>query len=151
MRDPSRRDHSPVACPGGRCDRAIFRSRSVGVRSCPSVALPQQVNEWNQETFRRGGVHLGVDARRFPLFRRGGLPGPSVRQDISGGGKALRPVDEQCPATVRSLLPRMEPFGIATAEAVRVESLAERLERETVAADSQVACVPAVAAWTTKG
>ena len=45
----------------------------------------------------------------------------------------------------------MEPFVIATAEAVQVESLAERLERETVAVDSQVACVPAVAAWTTKG
>jgi hypothetical protein len=74
-----------------------------------------------------------------------------VRQDVLvGGGEALTPLYEQCADMIRSLLPRMEQFGIATAEAVDVETLAERLERETHAAGSQVAYLPVMGAWATK-
>jgi SAM-dependent methyltransferase len=124
---------------------------SLGVRSWPPVVLWQQVGEWIRETFRRGGVHLDIGARLYPLFRRAGFPGPSLRQDAPiGGGEALRPLYEHCTDMVRSLLPRMETFGIATAEAVQVDTLAERLERETNVAESQVAYLPVIGAWTTK-
>jgi hypothetical protein len=74
-----------------------------------------------------------------------------MRQDVLvGGGEALRPLYEQCTEIIRSLLPRMEPFGIASAETVQVDTLAERLERATNAAQSQVAYVPVVGAWTSK-
>jgi SAM-dependent methyltransferase len=123
---------------------------SLGVRSWPPVALWEQVSEWIRETFRRGGAHFDIGARLYPLFRRAGFPGPTLRQDVLiGGGEALRPVYELCTEMIRSLLPRMEQFGIATAEAVQVDTLAERLERETEAAESQVAYLPVVGAWTT--
>lgn len=122
---------------------------SVGVCSCPPVALWDQVNHWIRETFRRGGVHYDIGARLYPLFRRAGLPGPAMRQDrLIGGGEAVRSAYELCTDMIRSLLPRMEQFGIATADEVRVDTLAERLERETIAADSQIAYMPVVAAWT---
>jgi SAM-dependent methyltransferase len=124
---------------------------SLGVRSWPPVALWQQVSDWIRETFRRGGVHFDIGAKLYPLFRRAGLPGPTMRQDVAiGGGEALRPLYEHCADMIRSLLPRMEQFGIATAETVQVDSLAERLERETDAAGSQIAYLPVVGAWTTK-
>jgi SAM-dependent methyltransferase len=124
---------------------------SLGVRSWPPVTLWEQVSEWIRETFRHGGVHLDIGARLYPLFRRAGFSGPTLRQDVLiGGGEALRPVYELCAEMIRSLLPRMEQYGIATAEAVRVDTLAERLERETEAAGSQVAYLPVVGAWTTK-
>jgi hypothetical protein len=122
---------------------------SVGVRSWPLVALWQQAGGWISETFRRGGTHHDIGARLFPLFRRAGFPGPTMRQDILvGGGEALRPIYEHCTDMIRSLLPRMEQFGIATAEEVQVDTLAERLERETEAAGSQVAYFPTIGAWT---
>jgi SAM-dependent methyltransferase len=124
---------------------------SLGVRSWPPVALWQQVGDWIRETFRRGGVHFDIGARLYPLFRSAGWPGPTLRQDAPiGGGEALRPLYEHCTDMVRSLLPRMEQFGIATAEAVQVDTLAERLERATIAAESQVAYLPVIGAWATK-
>jgi SAM-dependent methyltransferase len=123
---------------------------SVGLRSWPPVALCDQVSDWIRETFRRGGVHFDMGARLYPLFRRAGFPGPTVRQDTPvGGGEALLPLFEHCSDIIRSLLPRMEQYGIATAEAAQVDTLAERLEREANAAESQVAYMPVVAAWTT--
>ena len=66
---------------------------SIGVRSCPHVALWQQVSDWICETFRRGGAHHDIGARLYPVFQRAGLPGPSMRHDVLiGGGEALRPV-----------------------------------------------------------
>jgi SAM-dependent methyltransferase len=124
---------------------------NVGVRSWPPVALWDQASEWIRETFRRGGVHLDVGARLYPLFRRAGLPGPTMRQDVLvGGGESLRPAYVQCADIIRSLLPRMEQFGIATAESVQVDTLVERLERDTNAVESQVAYLPVFAAWVTK-
>ncbi len=122
---------------------------SVGVRTWPHVPLWHQASDWIRETFRRGGVHHDIGARLYPLLRRAGFPGPTVRQDILvGGGEALRPIYEHCTDMIRSLLPRMEQFGIATAEEVQVDTLAERLERETEAAGSQVAYAPVMGAWT---
>lgn len=124
---------------------------SIGVRSCPHVALWQQVSDWIRETFRRGGVHHDIGARLYPVFQRAGLPGPAMRQDVLiGGGEALRPLYEHCTDMIRSLLPRMEQLGIATAEAVAVDTLAERLEHATDAAGSQITYLPSVAAWTTR-
>jgi hypothetical protein len=74
-----------------------------------------------------------------------------MRQDVLvGGGAAMRPLCQHCSDIVRSLLPRMEQFGIATAEEVQVETLAERLEHEICAVECQVASVPVFAAWASK-
>lgn len=136
---------------GGGILVAIEPDMSVEVRPWPPVPLWDEASGWIRETFRRGGVHLDVGARLYPLFRRAGLPGPTMRQDVLvGGGEALRPVYDHCVDMIRSLLPRMEQFGIATAEAVQVDTLVERLERATNAADSQVAYVPVFGAWASK-
>jgi hypothetical protein len=108
--------------------------------------------EWVSETFRRGGVHYDIGGKLYHLFRRAGLPGPALLQHVSaGGGAATRPFCEHSAEIVSSLLPRMEQFGIATAEEVQLDTLADRLERETCAGESQVTYVPIVGAWTTKG
>jgi ubiquinone/menaquinone biosynthesis C-methylase UbiE len=124
---------------------------SQAVRSWPPVALWDQATEWIRETFRRGGVHHDIGARLYPLIRRAGFPAPEMRQDVRvGGGETLRPLYEHCTDMIRSLLPRMEQFGVATAEEVQVETLAERLEHETNAAESQIAYLPVVGAWTAR-
>ena len=60
----------------------------------------------------------------------------------------MRPFCENSAEIVSSLLPSMEQFGIATAQEVQVDTLADRLEQETCSAECQVTYVPLVAAWT---
>ncbi len=121
----------------------------VGVATWPAVSLWQQVQHWTAETFRRGGVHHDIGGKLYSLFRRAGLPGPAVLEHVSvGGGAAMRPFCENSAEILTSLLPSMEQFGIATAQQVQVETLADRLEHETCSAECQVTYVPLVAAWT---
>ena len=124
---------------------------SVDVRTWPHVPLWSQVREWIGETFRRGGVAYDIGSKLYPLFRQAGLPGPTLIQHVTVcGGAAVRPICEHSAEMVRSLLPRMEAFGIASAEEVQIETLADRLERDSRAAESQVTYMPNVAAWSTK-
>ena len=121
----------------------------VGITTSPTVALWQQVQHWIAETFRRGDVQYDIGGRLYHVFRRAGLPGPAVLEHITaGGGAAMRPYCENSAGIVRSLLPRMEQFGIATAAEVQVDTLADRLEQEICAADSQITYIPIVGAWT---
>jgi SAM-dependent methyltransferase len=123
----------------------------VGITTVPTVVLWQQVQYWIAETFRRGGVHYDIGGRLYHVFRCAGLPGPSVLEHISaGGGAAMRPYCENSAEIVRSLLPRMEQFGIATAAEVQVDTLADRLEHEMCATDSQITYAPVVGAWSTR-
>ena len=124
----------------------------VGIATAPVVALWQQVQHWIAETFRRGGVHYDIGGRLYHAFRLAGLPGPALLEHISaGGGATMRPFCENSAEIVRSLLPRIEQFGLATAAEVQVDTLADRLEHETCAAECQITYIPLVGAWATKG
>ena len=124
----------------------------VGIATVPTVALWQHVQHWIAETFRRGGVHYDIGGRLYHVFRLAGLPGPALLEHISaGGGATMRPFCENSAEIVRSLLPRIEQFGIATTTEVQVETLADRLEHETCAAECQITYIPIVGAWTDKG
>ena len=124
----------------------------VGIATVPTVALWQHVQHWIAETFRRGGVHYDIGGRLYHVFRLAGLPGPALLEHISaGGGATMRPFCENSAEIVRSLLPRIEQFGLATATEVQVETLADRLEHETCAAECQITYMPIVGAWTAKG
>jgi hypothetical protein len=67
------------------------------------------------------------------------------------GGADTRLSCENIAEIVRSMLPRMEKFGVGTADEVQVETLAERLEREASAANAQVTFLPVTGAWATVG
>jgi SAM-dependent methyltransferase len=124
----------------------------VGIATVPTVALWQHVQHWIAETFRRGGVHYDIGGRLYHVFRLAGLPGPALLEHISaGGGATMRPFCENSAEIVRSLLPRIAQFGIATTTEVQVETLADRLEHETCAAECQITYIPIVGAWTAKG
>ena len=124
----------------------------AGIITWPALPLWQQVSHWINETFRRGGVHHDIGRKLYHLFRQAGLPGPELLHHVSTlGGAAARPICENSAGMVASMLPRMEQFGIATAAVVQAETLADRLERETCAAEAQVTFPPAIAAWTTIG
>jgi hypothetical protein len=101
--------------------------------SHPELPLVRRVVELFMELFTRGTPHPNIGMRLFQLLREAGLPNPVCRGDcvIDGGPESL--FYEWLAETVRSVLPRLEALGIATAAQWDVDTLAARLRDETTA------------------
>jgi SAM-dependent methyltransferase len=127
----------------------IETDMSAGLRAVPEIPLFSQVGEWITGAFRRGGTHLDLGGHLYSTFLAAGLPGPTMRLfQVVGGGPQLRGLYQHYADTVRSLLPKIEAYGLATARDIGIDSLAERLENEIHAARAQVTSFPMIAAWT---
>jgi SAM-dependent methyltransferase len=114
----------------------------------PPLPLFARVTTWIHETMRRVGVHdrIGLSFRR--LFAAAGLPAPALRMEVLlGGGPDFFGYRYYAEA-VRSILPLMEQHGVVTAGEADVETLAERLRAEAVAAEATITLPPLTAAWT---
>ena len=82
----------------------------------------------------RAPANATVDAGGFPqAFVDAGLPAPQVRMEGNCGGGPDWGGYDLVAETVRTLLPAIERYGIATAAEVDVETLAERMRAEVVA------------------
>ncbi len=118
-------------------------------RCWPPVPLFQQCLKWIVETFQRGGCHVDMGIRLYRTFADAGLPAQGLIAETPVGGGEGSPICALVANVVRSLLPRMQQLGVATAEEVQIETLRDRLERETVANRSQVTAPMQFGAWAT--
>jgi hypothetical protein len=114
----------------------------------PDVPLYRSFAQWTLGSLRRRHVDVDIGLRLANLFTEAGLPLPSVRTD-------LRVVQGPNPigyaffeATLRELLPTIERCGLAHAYDVDVDTFAERLQHETIAANGHVFLPLQVGAWT---
>lgn len=111
----------------------------------PQTPLWSQVREWFLQTLDKAGVEARMGHHLYPCFRDAGLPGPelSLEARLIGGPEA--------PAwgwanLVRGVLPLMERLGVATADEVGPDTLADRLLADTSAAGGVVIGPPLVGA-----
>ncbi|HZU27603.1 MAG TPA: class I SAM-dependent methyltransferase [Bryobacteraceae bacterium] len=100
----------------------------------PAVPLMERVQQVYVALFSRATPHADIGIRLFHLMQEAGLPVPEVRGEFVIDGGPDSPMYEWIAETIRSLLPRIEALGIATAAELDVESLAARLREETIAA-----------------
>ena len=85
------------------------------------------------ECYRRSVPRPNIGTQLFWLMQVAGLPPPVCRLESVMDGGPHSPVYEWVAESVRSLLPRMEAFGITTASAVDIDTLTERLRDEAIA------------------
>jgi ubiquinone/menaquinone biosynthesis C-methylase UbiE len=118
-----------------------------GVRFSASLPLASDCLSWISSALRRVGANPDVGLQLQRVFTRAGLPKPllSVWAGI-GGGEGF-PGYEMTAELVRSLLPSIEQYGIASRSEIDVDTLASRLLRETVAADAVVVMPAIIGAW----
>ena len=102
------------------------------------------------EAFRRGGNPPDFGRRLARTFLDAGLPWPTVQAEIPIGGEPGSYVFGWVAGTIRSLLPRIEQFGLATAAELQIETLAARMEEEAVALGSQLIGPTQFGAWAVK-
>src|SRR4028118_101482 len=98
----------------------------------PPSPLLEQTWEWIMETYRRAGMDLKMGLRLFALFSEAGLPAPQMRLDAAVGGGPEWAGYGYTASMLRTLLPLIEKFGVATAEEVDIDTFEERLRDEVV-------------------
>ncbi len=103
-------------------------------------ASPLLVHVWwlMAEAARRAGVETNMGLRIRNTLLQCGFVDPEVllTARVEGGGDS--PVYEHLAKTVRSLLPAIVRFGVATAEDVDVDTLAARLRAEITDVDGTI-------------
>lgn len=102
------------------------------------------------QVLQQSGVHADMGKKLHETFRAANLPAPEMLHERAIGAKYVPAISAIIAEMVRTLLPKMEEFGLATADEVQIESLAERIEAELVAADAVVMGTPMVGAWARK-
>jgi hypothetical protein len=134
---------------------AVFCEANMlaGVASYPRSPLHQLVGHCVRETFARGGVELAMGAKLYQTFLDAGLPAPHLRTDaLIGGGCAW--VERFVPYVaniLRSMMPRMVEYGVATEEEIGIEDFEARYCDEILSQRGVVQWWTVVGAWAHKG
>ena len=118
-------------------------------RSHPPASTFDQCFRWNEATLRLCGADTQMGLKLHATFLAAGLPAPTMRLEaaIGGGGFSEGPAFVAAELT-RTLLPDLLRLGVATADEVQVETLADRMRTEIAAGNSVVARHSEIGAWT---
>jgi SAM-dependent methyltransferase len=119
-------------------------------RSCPHAPTFERAIGWIRNTLSASGARMELGLELYPTFVAAGLPGPCLRMDALIGGGPECPGYHLVAEVVKSLLPAMEKFNIATPAEVAPETLAERIRQEVVAANGVVLSPGLIGAWARK-
>ena len=133
--------------PGGivAFQEAEFSAYSAIAR--PDTPMMNQLAEWGVEVFRRSGANVGMGLDLYSTFVDAGLPEPSLQYSAPVGGPETWIGYQFIAAAFQSLLPLLERFGIATAEEIDLDTLAQRLRAEVVASKRPLILPPHITAW----
>jgi SAM-dependent methyltransferase len=135
--------------PGGRL---IFHELDFGSASptWPDAPLWHKTYTMMGEAFRRGDNPPDFGKRLARTFLDAGLPWPTIQAEVPVGGEPGSYLYGWVAETIRSLIPRIEQFGLATVEDLQIDTLAARMEAEGVALGAQLIGPTQFGAWTIK-
>ncbi len=125
--------------------------------SMPPSRLCEQLDAWIKEALRSAGLEMQMGLKLYHLFLEAGLPAPCMCSEAAVIGTResnqaeLELVIAYVVNGVRTILPLILKSGIATAEEVAIDTLAERLRAEWATQRIVLRSgVDAVSAWTRK-
>lgn len=104
----------------------------------PPRPLLEKVWQLNIDFYTRA-THADIGVRLFQMFKDVGLESVQSRAEIILDGGTDCPFYEWFAEGTRSILPKMEAMGIATAAELDVDTLTERLKQEALTVGGYVA------------
>jgi SAM-dependent methyltransferase len=127
----------------------LFQEPAMAIaQSFPPVDLYERCRYWYMEGLRAGGVQIDTAYRLHSIFVRAGLPPPTMRMHVAvGGAPGIFDYLHLVVDLVRTLLPVLEEYRIATAAEIDIDHLADRLCRDVAANDSTILGGASIAAW----
>ena len=121
-----------------------------GLSSFPPVPTYDQCSRWVADAMRMHGTETRMGSRLHATFVAAGLPAPTLRLEaLVVAGSESMPLLQMFKELIATLLPEIERFGVATANEVGVETLVERISKESNASSSVLFGHYQVAAWVT--
>ena len=102
---------------------------------------------WAVEAFRRSGANPSMGFALYQAFQEAGLGIPQMAHHAMLGGPPDWPGFEMTAELFRSILPLLEQYGIATAQDVDVETLADRYRAMIAELGHPFIATPCVTAW----
>ena len=109
--------------------------------------LMNQLVEWGLGVFERAGAHTGMGLDLYGAYVEAGLPEPYMHFEAPVGGPGDWAGYSFMANSFRSLAPLLEQFGMATADQVDADTLAERLRQEVAASKRPLLLPPHMTAW----
>jgi len=100
------------------------------------------------QTFTRIGADPRTGQRLSQVFQEAGLPAPQMILHARVERGSDSPIYHLVAQMTRVMLPLMQRTGVATAQEVGVETLAERMRAEAVALNAILVTPPWIGAWT---
>ena len=100
--------------------------------SHPDTPLMNQLIRWILEVFEHSGAHLDMGIGLYRTFIEAGLPPPQIHLHSPIGAAENWRGYRYMETIFQSLLPLIEKYGIATAEQVGAETLADRIRQEVL-------------------
>ena len=126
--------------------------------SIPPSRLFEQLDAWIKEAFRSARLEMQMGMKLYHLFLEAGLPAPCMSSEaLVIGSRASNQAELELAIayimnSMHLLLPLILKSGIATAEEVAIDTLAERLRAEWATQRMVLRSgVDVVSAWTHKG
>ena len=113
----------------------------------PDAPQTNKLIDWAIGVFEQAGAHIDMGFNLYRAFVEAGLPEPYMHCEYPVGGPESWAGYQFAANSFRSMLPLIEEYGIATAEEVDVETLAERVRQEVMTAKRPLALPPHVTAW----
>jgi len=103
--------------------------------------MHQLIGRWCSETFARGGVEMAMGTKLHQVFLAAGLPSPRLTMDtLIGGGREWleRFVSTFGASHLRSPMPQILEYGIATEDEIGIETFDRRYLEELLRQESVV-------------
>ncbi len=136
--------------PGGIVAFGEFNFLPESVVAYPPTPTSESLWTWMQAVVRGVGLDPATGYNLRNNFLNAGLPEPEMTVCAPvGGGPDFLGYDHGA-ESLRSMLPLILKLGIATEEEVRIDTLADRLRAELVAAGGVIKTPELVGAWARK-
>jgi SAM-dependent methyltransferase len=113
----------------------------------PSSETFERVRSWFLSAFRACGAEPNMGNKLLPTFLGAGLPRPTMIMTVRVESGPNSYTYAHLAGVIRSMLPLLERAGLATAEEVAIDTLADRLRQEATKNECATFSPHLVGAW----
>jgi ubiquinone/menaquinone biosynthesis C-methylase UbiE len=123
---------------------------TVDSRVLPEMPQFKECGTWVSKAMQHSGARIDMGMRLYATYRDAGFLHTATEVTHLSGCGCSREMAEFFAETIRSILPKIIQYGIATREEVQIDTLAGRMEAACHDADPQWVSSRYISAWARK-